>query len=310
MQTLLGAGGSVGNELAKALKTHTDRIRLVSRNPQKVHPEDEVFKADLTKTEEVMEAVKGSKIVYLIVGYPYSVKVWAEMWPITMEHVIKACLAHKAKLVFFDNIYMYDPRHLAPMNEETPHNPSSEKGKIRKRIVDRLWKAVREEGLEALIARSADFYGPGLERNGVLRDTVITPLSKGKKANWMKSLDYKHSYTYVPDAAKATALLGNTPDAYGESWHLPTASQPLTGKEWVELIAKEFGVKARVRVISDFMLKLIGIFVPVMRELPEMNYQYDRDYIFDSSKFELEFSMKPTPYREGIRRIIKEDFSG
>ena len=310
MQTLLGAGGSVGNELAKALKTHTDRIRLVSRNPQKVNPEDEVFKADLTKAEEVMEAVKGSKIVYLIVGYPYSVKVWEEMWPITMKNVIQACLAHKAKLVFFDNIYMYDPRYLAPMNEETPHNPSSEKGKIRKQIVDMLWMAVREEGLEALIARSADFYGPGLERNGVLRDTVISPLSKGKKAMWMKSLDYKHSYTYVPDAAKATALLGNTPDAYGESWHLPTASQPPTGKEWVDLIAKEFGVKARVRVISDFMLKLIGIFVPVMRELPEMNYQYDRDYIFDSSKFELEFSMKPTPYREGIRQIIQEDFSG
>lgn len=310
MQTLLGAGGSVGNELAKALKTHTDKIRLVSRNPRKVNPEDEVFKADLTKSEEVLEAVKGSKIVYLIVGYPYSVNVWAEMWPITMKNVINACLAHKSKLVFFDNIYMYDPDHLAPMNEETPHNPSSEKGKIRKKIVDMLWMAVREEGLEALIARSADFYGPGLERNGVLRDTVITPLSKGKKAMWMKDLDYKHSYTYVPDAAKATALLGNTPDAYGESWHLPTASQPPTGRQWVELIAKEFGVKPKVRTISNFMLKLIGIFVPVMRELPEMNYQYDRDYIFDSSKFELEFSMKPTPYLEGIRRIIKEDFSG
>lgn len=308
MQTILGAGGSIGTLLAKALRTYTDKVRLVSRNPEKVHPDDELFPADLTQLAEVMKAVEGSSVVYLLVGFPYSVKTWKAMWPPTMRNVIEACKEHKAKLVFFDNIYMYDPEHLAPMDEHTPHNPSSKKGAIRKEIVGMLWKEVRENGLQALIARSADFYGPGLEKNGVLRDTVINNLSKGKTALWMKSLNYKHSYTYLPDAAKATALLGNTEDAYGEAWHLPTAPNPMTGREWIEIFAQEFGVKPKSMAVSNFMLKLMGIFVPVMRELPEMNYQYDRDYIFDSSKFELEFGISPTPYLEGVKTIVGQDY--
>lgn len=308
MQSILGAGGSIGTLLATALRSYTDKVRLVSRNPQKVHPDDELFTADLTKAEEVMKAVEGSSVVYLLVGYPYSVETWKAMWPPTMRNVIEACKAHKAKLVFFDNIYMYDPEHLAPMDELTPHNPSSKKGQIRKEIVAMLWEEVRENGLQALIARSADFYGPGLEKNGVLRDTVINNLAKGKTAQWMKSLDFKHSYTYLPDAAKATALLGNTEEAYGETWHLPTAPNPMTGREWVAAFAKEFGVKPKAMAVPNFVLKLMGLFIPVMKELPEMNYQYDRDYIFDSSKFELEFGMSPTPYAEGIKTIVAQDF--
>lgn len=308
MQTILGAGGSIGKLLATELRTYTDKIRLVSRNPEKVHPEDELFPADLTNAEEVMKAVEGSSIVYLLVGYPYSTKTWKAMWPPTMRNVIDACKAHGAKLVFFDNIYMYDPEHLAPMDELTPHNPSSKKGKIRKDIVALLWKEVRENNLQALIARSADFYGPGLEKNGVLRETVINNLAKGKTAQWMKSLNHKHSYTYLPDAAKATALLGNTEDAYGEAWHLPTASNPMTGQEWIDAFAKAFGVKPKAMALPNWLLNFMGIFIPVMKELPEMNYQYDRDYIFDSSKFELEFGIKPTPYEEGIKAIVSQDF--
>src|SRR5690606_15950706 len=125
MQTILGAGGAIGVELAKALIQYTDLIRLVSRNPVRVNPSDELFQADLTNKEEVRQAVKGSSVVYLTVGFPYSAKVWQEVWPKTMRNTIDACKEHQAKLVFFDNIYMYDPGFLEGMNEETPINPPS-----------------------------------------------------------------------------------------------------------------------------------------------------------------------------------------
>lgn len=309
MQTILGAGGAIGVELARALKDYTNKIRLVSRNPKKVNETDELFKADLLNATEVKNAVKGSSIVYVTVGFPYNYKTWKECWPKFTENVIDACIVNDCKLVFFDNIYMYDPNYLDGMDEETPINPPSKKGKIRAQIADMILSKVKEGKLTALIARSADFYGPGIKNTSMLTETVFNPFSSGKKANWMASLNYKHSFTYTPDAAKATALLGNSEEAYNQVWHLPTAKNPYTGREWIQAIAKEMGVAPKTQTAGKFIVRLLGLFIPLMREMPEMMYQYDRNYVFNSDKFEQQFNFKTTPYPDGIKEIVKSDYS-
>ena len=308
MQTILGSGGAIGIELAKALNEYSTDIRLVSRNPYKINEPDELFQADLLNPRDVREAVEGSSIVYATVGFPYAYKTWKQSWPVFIKNVIDACMEYKSKLVFFDNIYMYDSDHLNGMDEETPINPSSKKGKIRAEIADMIMDKVKEGKLTALIARSADFYGPGIKNTSVLTETVFNPLSKGKKANWMASLNFKHSYTYTPDAGKATALLGNSEKAYNQVWHLPTAENTFTGREWIDTIANEMGVEPKYQVATKFIVNLLGLFNPIMREMPEMMYQYDRDYIFNSDKFTNQFAFEVTPYREGIREIINSDY--
>jgi nucleoside-diphosphate-sugar epimerase len=232
--------------------------------------------------------------------------VWRKNWPPLMEHIIAACSTYGTKLVFFDNVYMYDRNALSHMTEETPVRPSSKKGEVRARIARMLLDEVQTGKLTALIARSADFYGPNNQKS-VLFETVYKNLRKGKKANWFGDANKKHACTYTPDAAKATALLGNTPDAYNQVWHLPTASNPPTGKEWVELFAHQMNLAPRHTVVPLFMLRVLGVFVPIMRELHEMAYQYDRDYVFDSSKFEKRFSFQPTPYGQGVKQCIQAD---
>ncbi len=307
MQSILGAGGAIGIELAKALPAFTSKIRLVSRNPQKVNATDELFPADLLNADEVNKAVKGSYIVYVTVGFPYNLKVWKKSWPTFISNVIQACMEHHCKLVFFDNIYMYDQDYLNGMTEETPINPPSKKGQVRAEIAKLIMDKVKAGELTALIARSSDFYGPKVQTS-MLTETVFKPLSNGKKANWMGPVHFKHSFTFTPDAGKATALLGNTEDAYNQVWHLPTAENPPTGKEWIEAIAKELDVKPKYQALSKFLIRIIGLFVPIMKEMVEMLYQYDRDYDFDSKKFENRFKIKPTPYRDGIKEIIKSDY--
>lgn len=309
MQTILGSGGIIATELAKALTQYTTKIRLVSRNPKKVNPTDELFSADLLHKEDLMKAIKGSSVLYVTIGFPYSAKVWQKTWPQFMGNVIEACKEHNCKLVFFDNIYMYDENHLNGMTEDTPINPPSKKGKVRAQIAQMIMDEVKKGNLTALIARCADYYGPGIKRNGMLRETVLHKLANGAKANWIGSDKCKHSFTYTRDAGKATALLGNTPDAYDQVWHLPTAPDPFTGKEWITNIAKEMGVAPKYQLAPKFLVRIIGLFTPIMKEIVEMTYQYDRDYVFDSSKFEKRFKIKPTPYLEGIREIIKTDFS-
>ncbi len=305
MQTILGSGGSIGTELAKVLPAYTDKIRLVSRNPKAVNPSDDLFPCDLTDQQKLVEALKGSDVAYLVAGLKYETKTWQELWPRIMQNTIEACKANNTKLVFFDNIYMYDPKCIPFMTEECPVNPCSKKGDVRAKIAGMVMDEVKKGNLKAVIARSADFYGPG-KINSVLMLSVYENFLKGKKANWLSSVDYKHSFTYTPDAAKATAILGNDSKADNQVWHLPTAIEPPTGRQWIEAFAKEMNVKPRVQLASKTMVKIFGWFNPIMKEFVEMLYQYDRDYVFDSSKFEKMFNFNPTSYVDGIKQIVKE----
>jgi len=263
--------------------------------------------ADLTNSAAVKEAIKETEVAYLTAGLPYNTTIWQKNWPVIMKNVINACIENNCRLVFFDNIYLYSGNHLDPISETTEINPPSKKGKVRAELVRMIWDAVQNKGLKALIARCADYYGPSVKNTSMLTETVFKPLSEGKTANWLVSDKYRHSFTYTIDAGMATALLGNTPDAFGETWHLPTARNPLTGKEWVESIAKELNTKPKYRVVSKTMIKMMGLFMPVMRESYEMLYQYDKDYVFNSDKFEKRFSFKTTLYEEGIKEVIRSD---
>ncbi len=307
MQTILGAGGAIGRELAKALPKYTQNIRLVSRNPEKVNESDQLFAADLTDKDEVLKAVEGSEIVYLTVGLPYNAKVWEQTWPVIIDNVLEACKVHQSKLVFFDNIYMYDPKSVSEIRETNPVNPQSRKGKVRAAIARKVTDAC-DGAIETLIARSADFYGPSIENVSVLTETVFKPLSEGKKASCLGSVHKIHSFTYTPDSGKAVALLGNTPDAYGETWHLPTSNEKWTMRQFIEWIADGFNVEPKFQVAGRFMVSLLGLFVPIMREMKEMLYQYEQDYFFISEKFEERFDFKPTTFKKGIAEILKIDY--
>ncbi len=303
MQVILGSGGAIGIDLARELKKYDENIRLVSRNPQKVNNDDELFPGDLTNKDDVEKAIHGANVAYLIIGLPYKAKIWQKIWPVVMENVISACEKHKTKLVFFDNIYMYNPEKIGLMNEETKVSPTSKKGKVRAQIAQMLLNKISAGKIEALIARSADFYGPGI-KNSVLNEMTFKNFKTGKKANWFCTLEAKHNFTYTPDAAKATALLGNSEGAYGHIWHLPTA-EAYTGQEWIEMIATEMGVEPKIQLVPKFVVAIMGLFNSVMKESVEMLYQYDRDYVFDSSKFETIYKIKPTPVKEAIKGVVK-----
>ncbi len=305
MQTILGANGTIGSLLARELTGYTHHIRLVSRNPVKVNESDELFPADLTDPVMVDKAIAGSEVVYLLVGFEYKLSVWQDKWPRLMNSVIDACIRHHARLVFFDNVYLYDRYAIAHMTEESEINPPSKKGMVRKQVAEMLMDAVKAGKLQALIARSADFYGPHNQKSFLI-EVVYKNFRKGKSANWFMDADKIHSFTYTPDAAKATALLGNTADAWNQVWHLPTDPVKLTGREMVSLFAKEMNQPDKLSVMPMWLLRLLGVFIPFLREMPEMMYQYNQDYFFDSAKYTKRFGRSATPYETGVKMTVQE----
>ncbi len=303
VQTILGANGSIGRELSRFLPQYTAQIRQVSRRPNKINVSDEVVQADLLDYQQTERAVAGSAIVYLLAGLKYETKTWQEQWPKVMRNAIDACKKHNSKLVFFDNVYAYGLVR-GSMTEETPFNPISKKGEVRARIAMMLLDEIKKKNLEGMIVRSADFYGPQVVQS-MIHSTVTERLKAGKTPQWIGDPKTIHSFTYTPDAGKTVAILGNTPTAYNQTWHALTSNEVITGEDFVRMAcaAKSVAFKGISR-LPKVGVRVLGLFIPVLREFVEMMYQFENDYIFNSSKAEKALGIQATPYKDGIASII------
>jgi nucleoside-diphosphate-sugar epimerase len=306
MQTILGASGQIGHELAVSLKRDfTNDIRVVSRNPRKVNESDQLHRADLLDAGETRRAVKSSEIVYLTAGLPLDTALWVEQWPVIMGNVIDACAAEGAKLVFFDNTYMY-PQTAVPQTESTPFEPYGAKGRVRASIAEALLTAMDQKRVTAMICRAPEFYGPG-KTQSITNSSVIEPLAKGKPARVFLRDDTLRTLIYTPDASRAMALLGNTPDAYGQTWHLPCDDDRLTYRQFIDLAAELFGTAPRYRVLKRWQLRLAGLFNSTARDAAELLPRYAADNIFVSDKFKARFpDFRVTTIREGLTAIKRD----
>jgi nucleoside-diphosphate-sugar epimerase len=299
MHTILGAGGPVANALTRELLNNNETVRLVSRKPVSITGKNAGWKkADLLNYGELLAAAKGSSVIYLTAGLVYDKKIWAAQWPVIMQNVINVVKETGARFIFFDNVYMYGLVN-GPMTEVTAYNPESVKGEIRAKIATQLIDEARAGNIKATIARGADFYGTE-NNNGILDVMLLSHFAKKQKAQWIGRTDRLHNFSYIPDMGKGMFLLGQTPSADNQIWHMPTAPA-LTGHQFIELAAGIYGIEPKNFSINKLMLQIYGLFNKMVGEVAEMYYQYDHHYIFNSDKFEKAFNVKPTGYAEGIK---------
>ena len=306
MQVILGANGIIGEELAKELRlNYTNDIRLVGRNPKKTHPRDLLLKGDLLKIEDVNKALIDAKIAYLTVGLPYKSDIWLRDWPIILQNVVTACKHNNCKLVYFDNTYAYN-QNVTVQTEKTPLTSDGKKGRAKKLAVDIVLKAIENKEIEAVICRAPEFYGPGITK-GITNSLIFEKLKASKKPKVFLKDNKLRTLIYTPDASKAMALVGNSSNAFGETWHLPCDDDRLTYRQIIEEISKQLGRNIEYDILNSFILRLGSYFNADLKETHELLPRYKIDNIFDSSKFKNRFpEFQVTSYQEGIKRIIAD----
>lgn len=304
MHAILGSGGAVSPSLAEILKNHNIPVRLVSRSAP-ASPFGESFAADLMDQKQVHSAIDGCEIAYLTVGLPYKLSVWEQQWRPLMQNVVDACCATSTRLIFLDNIYMLGDNSIPHMNEDSPLNPSSKKGKVRADVDRIILKGIESGKLNAIIARSADFYGYAAPNKSILLDLVIRRMVKRRSPQWMYTVDKKHSFTYIPDIAQALYLMSGRSDAFNRIWNLPTA-KPVTVRELIDITNRHLGTDMKPQIMNEYFMSILRLFIPPLKEMKELKYQMVQDYWLDSTAFENFFNYKPTSYSEGIAQTIRE----
>lgn len=306
MHTVLGANGQIAEELTHYLHDNiTQDLRLVSRNPRKVHDTDQLVSANLLDADATAEAVKGSEVAYLTVGLPIDSTLWERQFPTMMANTIAACQQHNTKLVFFDNTYMY-PRTSTPQVEDTEFEPIGHKATVRAHIADMLLEQMRRETIEAVICRAPEFYGPG-KTQSLTNSAVFDRIREGKRPVVPVSAHTKRTLIWTPDASRAMGLIGNTADAYGQTWHLPVDPQRLTYKDMIEVAGQVIGKHIGYLTIPEKVFALGGLVKQPVKEAAELLPRYRDDNIFDSTKFATRFpDFAVTTYRHGITELLTD----
>jgi nucleoside-diphosphate-sugar epimerase len=304
LHTVLGASGAVGRTVVDELLDRGLPVRAVSRSMYRSGIA--TIPADLLQVEDAHRAIRGSSHVYLCVGLPYSAEVWKRDWPLLMRNVINACIANQARLIFLDNVYMYGPAPLdQPFDESHPQQPESEKGKARKATLDLLKSAMEKGTVQAVIGRAADFYGP-YATNSMLYVSFLERMLKGKAPQLLSPPDVPHTYTDTVDVGRALVTLALAEDTYGQAWHLPVGP-PVTMQEITEMYNRQLGTFRKARMIPFWLQRLIGMFVPPLREVREMNYQFRYPYVMSDRKFRERFpEFEVTAYEEGLERMVQD----
>jgi len=227
---------------------------------------------------------------------------------VIVQNVIDACKKHKAKLVYFDNTYMY-PQNDNTLTEQTAFAPVGMKGKVRASIATMILEEIKSKNIEALICRAPEFYGPG-KTQSITNSLIFVNIRKSKSLKVLLNADTLRTLIWSPDASKATALLGNTPDAFGQTWHLPCDDNRLTYRHFIALISEVYGQQFQYNVLNELTLKIGSIFNKQLKEIRELLPRYEHNNIFDSSKFKQRFpDFTVTTYKQGIEQIFNEQIT-
>lgn len=228
---------------------------------------------------------------------------WEERFPVIMKNVIKACQETNTKLAFFDNTYMYEKNDNVQV-EDSPFVPEGRKSQVRADIAEMLLSAMKDQSIHAVIGRAPEFYGPGLTQS-FTNSLVFNRVKAGKRALVPVNVSVLRTLIWTPDASRALALLGNTPDAYGETWHLPT-DDSVSYKDILKKAEKVLNKKIKYMTVPMWVFKLGSLFNQQVKELTELLPRYKYDNVFKSDKLKERFpDFKVTTYEEGIKNILK-----
>ncbi|MDX1991220.1 MAG: NAD-dependent epimerase/dehydratase family protein [bacterium] len=299
LHVVFGAG-PVGKGIARELAAKGKQVRIVNRSGKAADlpASVEVCGTDAYNHENARRVTEGAAVIYQAAQPEYHE--WVEKFPPLQTSILEAAAAARAKLVVVENLYSYGDTNGKPLTETLPANAHTRKGKLRSAMTDQLMAAHQAGKVQVTIGRASNFYGPEYD---VMAEMVFYPALAGKKANALGSLDQPHSFTYVPDFAKALVILGEHDSALGQIWHIPNAPA-LTQREFLTLTFEAAGQPANIGSIGSLMMRIGGLFNPSAKETIEMMYEWTKPFVVDSSRFTRAFGLEATPIKEGIRHTI------
>jgi nucleoside-diphosphate-sugar epimerase len=299
LHVIFGAG-AIGLATLDALLRRGETVRMVSRSGSARVPENvEVVAGNAADPQFTIDVTRGARVVYQTLNPPYTR--WVEEFPALQAGVLAAAETHGARLVSMENVYMYGRPAGRPLTETRDYAAHTKKGQLRGRMAQELLAAHQAGRVQVAIGRASDYFGPRGGAQSNLGDRLFPAALAGKSASVLGDPDQPHTYTYIPDIGEGLAVLGEHPDAPGTVWHLPNDPNTRTTRELVDVVYRLAGQpRTRVRQVPPLLLRLAALTNRTLRELLEMQYQFEEPFVVDSSKIINTLGVPATPIEQAL----------
>jgi nucleoside-diphosphate-sugar epimerase len=297
--------GAIGLAALDALRRRGETARLVNRSGHARVPDDvEVVGGDARDPAFTTEVTHGAGVIYQTLNPPYAE--WTAQFPLLQAGVLAAAEGAGARLVSMENVYMYGRPAGRVLTEDLAYDAHTTKGQLRGRMARDLLAAHDAGRVEVAIGRASDYFGPHGGAQSNLGDRVFPAALTGRTANVLGDPDHPHTYTYVPDIGEGLVVLGEHPDAPGQVWHLPNDPDTRSTRQLVDIVYRQAGqTRGKLRRLPPVVLSALGLVNPTMRELVEMQYQFEEPFIVDSSKIANKLGIEATALEQALSDTLR-----
>lgn len=304
---IFGAAGAIGPQVAAEFERRGIPFRVVGRNRPKLEAafgnlaHAEIFDADLADLRSASAAARGVDTIIYTVGLPPMIH---HRLPELMRTTLQAAAAMQVKrIVLVSSVWSYGVPRTSRVGETHSREPETRKGRFRKEQEDLLLEAHRKGSVAGLVVRLPDFYGPGAEIG--MANPIFRAALDGKTANWIGPVNAPHEFVFVPDTGPVIVDLAECATCYGEAWNYGGPG-PINSLDFITRIYRAVGRAPKYRTAGRTLLKIMGWFNPVFKELLELVYLLETPVILDDRKLLSKLPhVRKTSYDEGIRQTLE-----
>jgi nucleoside-diphosphate-sugar epimerase len=283
---VFGAAGAIGPVVVPELRSRGHRVRVVGRDAARLAgfgPDVEVVAADLMDPAGAAAAAAGMDAVLYAVGVPYH---RFDLHPPMMRATVAAAkAAGVGRLIHISNVYPYGRPQTRLVAETHPLAPHTFKGRMRKEQEEIVL------GAHDPAANSMPGY-------------ALKAIRAGKPADLLAPINTPHEWIYVPDLAPMIADLFDVDHGYGTAYNIAGLGV-LTVRQFAGKLFAAANRPMKFREAGPMLLRALGLFNPMMRELVEMSYLYETPVLLDDAKLHaLLGGVRKTSYDDGIRATV------
>jgi len=301
---LVVGAGPVGRHVAALLAARGSDVTVVTRSGRDTGVAGVAHAAvDASDADALARAADGADVLYNCAN-PGDYTQWERAWPPLAAAFLSAAERTGAVYAITGNLYPYGPVD-GPMTEDLPDAATDHKGRLRARLWADARQAFDDGRLRGAVeVRASDYLGPGVGGNGHVSRVLPTAL-RGRRVTMMGRTDLPHTFTDVGDVARTLVAAAEDPGSHGRTWHVPSVAPRTQARALADVLAAAGHPPVRVGSLRGPSLAAAAAFSPLLRELRELIYQWERPYVLDDSAARARWGIEPTPWEEVCRRTAQ-----
>ncbi|WP_263120488.1 NAD-dependent epimerase/dehydratase family protein [Cellulomonas sp. RIT-PI-Y] len=301
---LVVGAGPIGSALVRRLVAAGDTVTVVTRSGRGPDlPGVTRVAANAADPARLTELATGAATVFNCAN-PGDYTRWEAEWPPLAAALLTAAERSGAVLVTLGNLYGYGPVDV-PISRDLPLAATGHKGRLRNRMWQDALAAHRAGRVRATEVRAADYIGPEVTAAGAMLRRYADVTLRGRAAWVFGDPDVPHTFSDSEDVARLLALVADDERAWGEPWHVPAAG-PRSMRQALTDLGAAIGAPApRLRRVPTAAITLSAPVVPIMRELQEVLWQFQRPFVLDAAATTEAFGVTGSPWEETVVRTAQ-----